>query len=70
MDRLKHSGFYKLKFFITPEEFKDVLKLFEQKQAQFSLTNQTQVYETYEKFWILCKKRKYQVSISPTMGRR
>lgn len=58
MNRLKHSGFYKHKFFITPEEFKDVLKLFEQKQAQFSCTNyaqtkhdQTQVYEAYEKFY-------------------
>ncbi|UNK21102.1 hypothetical protein MNQ98_14280 [Paenibacillus sp. N3/727] len=58
MDRLKHSGFYKLKFFITPEEFKDVLKLFEQKQAQFNRTNyaqtkhdKNQVYEAYETFY-------------------
>ncbi|KKO53153.1 hypothetical protein [Paenibacillus sp. DMB20] len=58
MDRLKHSGFYKLKFFITPEEFKSVLKLFEQKQAQFSCTNyaqtkhdQNQVYEAYKTFY-------------------
>ncbi|MFD0717085.1 hypothetical protein [Paenibacillus sp. GCM10027626] len=58
MDRLKHSGFYKLKFFITPEEFKGVLKHFEQKQAQFHLTNyaqtrhdQNQVYEAYRKFY-------------------
>lgn len=58
MDRLKHSGFYKLKFVITPEEFKSVLKLFEQKQAQFTCTNydrtkhdHIQVYETYKTFY-------------------
>ncbi|MFD0716398.1 hypothetical protein [Paenibacillus sp. GCM10027626] len=58
MDRLKHSGFYKLKFFITPEEFKSVLKLFEQKEAHFNCTNyaqtkhdQNQVYEAYNKFY-------------------
>lgn len=58
MNKLKHSGFYKLKFLITPEEFKDVLKRFEQKQAQFNCTNHartihdhTQVYEAYEKFY-------------------
>lgn len=58
MDRLKHSGFYKLKFFITPEEFKSILKLFEQKQAQFKLTNyaqtkhdQDQVLEAYKAFY-------------------
>ncbi|MFF2480925.1 hypothetical protein [Paenibacillus sp. NPDC058071] len=58
MDRLKHSGFYKLKFFITPEEFKSVLKLFEQNQAQFNRTNydrtkhdQNQVYEAYKTYY-------------------
>ncbi|MFC3749772.1 hypothetical protein [Paenibacillus sp. GCM10012306] len=58
MSGLKHSGFYKLKFFITPEEFKDVLKLFEQQQVQFSHTNyartkhdHAQVYEAYKKFY-------------------
>ncbi|GGG69740.1 hypothetical protein [Paenibacillus radicis (ex Gao et al. 2016)] len=58
MNRLKHSGFYKLKFLITPEEFKHVLKLFERQQAQFNHTNyaqtkhdHTQVYEAYEKFY-------------------
>ena len=58
MERLKHSGFYRLKFFITPEEFKSVLKLFEQKQAQFQLTNyartkhnQNEVYESYRRFY-------------------
>lgn len=58
MDRLKHSGFYKLKFFITPEEFKGVLKSFEQKQAYFHQTNsartthdQNQVYEAYRIFY-------------------
>ncbi|MBH5319391.1 hypothetical protein I6N90_16455 [Paenibacillus sp. GSMTC-2017] len=58
MDKLKNSGFYKLKCFITPEEFKSVLKLFEHKQAQFHLTNyvqtehdQNQVYEAYQTFY-------------------
>jgi hypothetical protein len=58
MNRLKNSGFYKLKFLITPMEFKNVLKLFEQQQVQFSQTNyaqtkhdQRQVYEAYVKFY-------------------
>ncbi|MGW9124964.1 hypothetical protein ACWGPW_08180 [Paenibacillus chitinolyticus] len=58
MDRLKHSGFYKLKFLITPEEFKSVLKLFEPKHAQFHLTNhartkhdQHEVVEAYQTFY-------------------
>ena len=58
MNRLKNSGFYKLKFLITPEEFRHMLNLFEQKQAQFNCTNyartkhdQSQVYETYERFY-------------------
>jgi len=58
MDRLKHSGFYKLKFFITPEEFKSVLELFEQKQTQFHRTDyastkhdHNQVYEAYRTFY-------------------
>jgi len=58
MDKLKHSGFYKLKFVITPEEFKRILELFEQKQAQFRCTNyartqhdQDQVYEAYKTFY-------------------
>ncbi|MBV6715838.1 hypothetical protein [Paenibacillus chitinolyticus] len=58
MDRLKHSGFYKLKFFVTPEEFKGVWELFEPKHAQFHLTNhdrtkhdQHQVVEAYKTFY-------------------
>jgi hypothetical protein len=58
MDRLKNGGFYKLKFFISPEEFRSVLKLFEHKQAQFHLTDyaqtkhdHNQVYEAYEAFY-------------------
>jgi len=58
MDRLKNSGFYKLKFFITPEEFENVLKFFEQQQTQFRLTNydQTkhdlnQVYAAYQAYY-------------------
>ena len=41
-DRLKNSGHYKLKFFVTPDEFSDILKLFEQKQAIFTITNYEQ----------------------------
>lgn len=58
MDKLKNSGFYKLRFFIRPEEFESVLKRFEQKQAQFHLTNYAQtehdlnqVYEAYQTFY-------------------
>ncbi|URN93338.1 MAG: hypothetical protein NAG76_16070 [Candidatus Pristimantibacillus lignocellulolyticus] len=58
MDKLKNSGFYKIKFFIRPEEFKNVLKLLEYKQAQFHLTNYAQtehnlnqVYEAYRTFY-------------------
>ncbi|GAB6927884.1 hypothetical protein JCM10914A_18670 [Paenibacillus sp. JCM 10914] len=58
MDRLKHSGFYKLKFFITPAELNRVLKLFGQKHAQFHRTNHdrtkhdlNQVYEAYKTFY-------------------
>jgi len=58
VDRLKHSGFYKLKFFITPEEFQGVLKGFERKQADFHLSNSTrtkhnlnEVYEAYRRFY-------------------
>ncbi|OUS76246.1 hypothetical protein B1748_13365 [Paenibacillus sp. MY03] len=54
----KNSGFYKLRFFISPEEFKSVLKLFDDKQAQFQLTNsartehdRSQVYEAYQTFY-------------------
>jgi hypothetical protein len=54
----KNSGFYKLRFFISPEEFKSVLKLFDGKQAQFQLTNsartehdRSQVYEAYQTFY-------------------
>lgn len=58
MDRLKNSGFYKSRFFITPEEFKSVMKLFETSQVQFQLTNHaqtkhdlSQVYEAYCAFY-------------------
>ncbi|MCP1187484.1 hypothetical protein [Paenibacillus sp. 1781tsa1] len=58
MDKLKNSGFYKLKFFITPQEFKSLLQLFEQRQAQFYRTNADrtaydydQVYEAYQTFY-------------------
>lgn len=39
---LKNSGFYKLKFFITPEEFKSILQIFEQNKCHFHLTNYAQ----------------------------
>ncbi|MFS0841064.1 hypothetical protein [Paenibacillus sp. 1P03SA] len=58
MDRLKHSGFYKLKFFVTPEEFKSILGLFKPEEAQFQHTNyaqtkhdQDQVHEAYTAFY-------------------
>jgi hypothetical protein len=58
MDRLKNSGFYKLNFFITPEEFKSMLGLLEPKEAQFFLTNHAQtehaveeVYASYQRFY-------------------
>lgn len=58
MDKLKNSGFYKLRFFIRPEEFEGVLKRFEHKQAQFHLINYAQtehdlkqVYEAYQTFY-------------------
>ncbi|KQO18775.1 hypothetical protein ASF12_00810 [Paenibacillus sp. Leaf72] len=58
MDKLKNSGFYKLKFFITPEEFKSILMLFEHKQVQFHRTDYAQtkhdydlVYAAYEAFY-------------------
>ncbi len=64
MDRMKNSGFYTLKLFVTPEEFDHVLDRFEQKQARFRLSNyertvhnRTEVYEAY--------KRYYQYFIKP-----
>ncbi|SEL19678.1 hypothetical protein SAMN04488688_103114 [Paenibacillus sp. cl141a] len=57
MERLKNSGFYKLKFLIMPEEFNQMLARFEQKQAKFHRTNHamtqhdldqvTEAYRTY-----------------------
>ncbi|GIP36502.1 hypothetical protein [Paenibacillus sp. J2TS4] len=68
MDRLKNSGFYKLRFFITPEEFKSFLELFEDRKPQFHLTNyartehdQIQVYEAYQayyRYFAAAEKRK------------
>ncbi|KOR76010.1 hypothetical protein [Paenibacillus solani] len=58
MDRIKNSGFYKLRFFITPEEFRSVLELFEHKDTQFRLTNgdrtrhdMSQVIEAYQAYY-------------------
>jgi len=58
MDRTKNSGFYKLRFFITPEEFRRVLELFEHKDTQFCLTNADrtrhdvdQVHEAYQAYY-------------------
>ncbi|QTH42792.1 hypothetical protein J4772_36030 [Cohnella sp. LGH] len=55
---MKHSGAYKQKFFITPEELEGVLKGFEQKQAKFHLTNSArtehnldEVCEAYRRFY-------------------
>ena len=64
--RLKYSGHYKSKFFITPKEFNDMLKLFEPKQVVFAITNHdgtrhgmSQVRESYTKFY------QYYVSKEP-----
>ncbi|RAW16161.1 hypothetical protein DC345_11850 [Paenibacillus taichungensis] len=58
MNRLKNSGFYKLSYLITPEQFKSVLRIFEQKQVLFISPNlaQTrydynQIYEAYSQFY-------------------
>jgi len=57
-DRLKNSGHYKLKFFVSPDEFSNLLKLFEAKQANFTITNHdrtrhdiSQVNDCYAKFY-------------------
>lgn len=58
MERVKNSGFYKLKFLITPEEFNQMLARFEQKQAEFHRTNHAmtqhdldQVLEAYRTYY-------------------
>lgn len=58
MERLKNSGFYKLKFLITPEELNQMLARFEQKQAKFHRTNHAmtqhdldQVLEAYRTYY-------------------
>ncbi|MEK4519412.1 hypothetical protein NSS64_29500 [Paenibacillus sp. FSL H8-0122] len=55
---LKNSGFYKQRFFITPEEFKRVVELLEPTQVRYYLTNythtehdQNQVVEAYRAFY-------------------
>ncbi|MFD1903176.1 hypothetical protein ACFSQ7_02050 [Paenibacillus rhizoplanae] len=55
---LKNSGFYKLRFFITPEELKRVVELLEPTQVRYYLTNythtehdQNQVVEAYRAFY-------------------
>lgn len=57
-DRLKHSGHYKLKFFVTPHEFNDILKLFERKQTKFIIPNYArtehdtkQINDSYARFY-------------------
>lgn len=54
----KNSGFYKLRFFITPEELKRVVELLEPTQVRYYLTNythtehdQNQVVEMYRAFY-------------------
>lgn len=58
MDRLKNSGFYTLKFLITPEELQSVLKLLAPAAAQFYHTNlartedpSEQVVESYRGYY-------------------
>ncbi|WP_042199274.1 hypothetical protein [Paenibacillus camerounensis] len=67
MDRLKNSGFYKLKFLITPEEFQSVLKLLEPAAAQFYQTNFSrtedtsdqvaEAYRSYYEYFMTAEKR-------------
>ncbi|MGR6546612.1 hypothetical protein [Paenibacillus tundrae] len=38
-ESMKNSGFYKLKFLVTPEEMRSTLELFQQKECQFTLSN-------------------------------
>ncbi|AIQ53229.1 hypothetical protein [Paenibacillus sp. FSL R7-0331] len=67
MDRLKNSGFYKLKFLITPEEFQSVLKLLEPAAAQFYQTNFSRsedtsdqvadAYRSYYEYFMTAEKR-------------
>ncbi|SFE62759.1 hypothetical protein SAMN04487969_104244 [Paenibacillus algorifonticola] len=72
MDKLKNSGFYKLKFFITPEEFKSILMLFEHKQVQFHRTDYAQtkhdydqVYAAYEAFYQYFTEEEKRIDYHP-----
>ncbi|RJX37194.1 hypothetical protein D3P09_24620 [Paenibacillus pinisoli] len=58
MNNLKHGGFYKLRFILTPEEFQSVLQRLAQGEAQYHQTNhdrtkhdQSQVHEAYTTFY-------------------
>ncbi|MGG3280555.1 hypothetical protein [Paenibacillus solani] len=72
MDRIKNSGFYKLRFFITPEEFRSVLELFEHKDTQFRLTNgdrtrhdASQVNEAYQAYYRYFAAREKREGVRP-----
>ncbi|WP_260984795.1 hypothetical protein [Paenibacillus xylanexedens] len=58
MSRLTNSGFYKIKFWITPEEWGEILELFKDREASFVSTNyaqtsydKQQVLQAYEQFY-------------------
>ncbi|WP_434748759.1 hypothetical protein [Paenibacillus amylolyticus] len=58
MSRLTNSGFYKIKFWITPEEWGEILELFKDREASFVSTNyaqtsydKQQVLQAYKQFY-------------------
>ncbi|WP_020617437.1 hypothetical protein [Paenibacillus daejeonensis] len=69
MSRVQNSGFYKLKFLVTPSEFQGVVELLQTKQARFHQTGQGQpqeeagavveAYETYYGYFTAQEKPDY-----------
>lgn len=58
MSRVSNSGFYKIKFWITPEELSEIFELFKHQEATFVLSNHAQtsydkhqVLQSYERFY-------------------
>ncbi|PZT54002.1 hypothetical protein [Paenibacillus silvae] len=58
MSRVNNSGFYKIKFWITPEELGEVFELFKDQEASFVSTNYAQtandkhqVLQAYQRFY-------------------
>ncbi|WP_145044983.1 hypothetical protein [Paenibacillus xylanexedens] len=66
---MKNSGFYKLKFLVTPEEMRSMLELFQQKECRFTLSNYAatthdldqvcEAYETYFQYFTAQEKPNY-----------